>query len=114
MKSGELELKTTTAVGIGRFLIQKLIKGNKIKKLIQQEVHEASFTTLKNNEISNAMLTNIYTRKSDAFFPFVVVGPADLLPTPVNLQRWFNDRGDGNCRRCNLKRRPTVAHILNE
>jgi hypothetical protein len=28
------------------------------------------------------MLTNIYTRKSDTFFCFVVVGRADCLPTP--------------------------------
>ena len=60
------------------------------------------------------MLTNIFTRKSDAFFRFVVVGRADLLPTPVNLRRWFQDRGDENCRRCDRERKPTLAHILNE
>jgi hypothetical protein len=114
VRSGELELKTKTAVGIGRFLTQKLIRVQKIQKLIEHEVHGASFTTLKNSEVSNAMLTNIYTRRSDAFFRFVVVGRADLLPTPVNIQRWFNDRRDDNCGRCGRERRPTFAHILNE
>jgi hypothetical protein len=42
--------------------------------LIQREAHGASFTTLKENDVSNAMLTNTYTKGSDKFFRFVVVG----------------------------------------
>jgi hypothetical protein len=109
----ESEHKTKTAVGIGRFLTQGIIRTGKITKLIAHGVRGASFTTLKNNEVSNRMLTNVYTRRSDSFFRFVVVGRADSLPTPANLQLWFGNRQGEACRRCALNRRPTLAHILN-
>jgi Txe/YoeB family toxin of Txe-Axe toxin-antitoxin module len=112
--NGESEVKAKTAIGIGHFLTQKLVRAKKFEKLIQQEVHRASYTTLKNNETSNAILTDIYTRRSDAFHRFVVVGRADCLPTPANLQRWFNDRGNENCTRCRKERKQTLAYILNE
>jgi hypothetical protein len=72
--SGESEIKTKTAVGIGRFLTQKLVRAKKIEKLVEHKVHGASFTTLKDNDndTSNAMLTDIYTRRSDAFYRFTV------------------------------------------
>jgi hypothetical protein len=60
------------------------------------------------------MLPNIYTRRSDAFFRFAVVGRTDCLPTPANLWRWFNDRGNEDCPRCDKGRKQTLAHILNE
>jgi hypothetical protein len=69
----ESELKTRSAAGIGRFLTQKIIRSEKYEKLIQHEVHGARFTTLKQNEVSNAMLTNIYTRRSDAFFGLLLL-----------------------------------------
>jgi hypothetical protein len=87
VKTEESELKTKTAVGIGHFLTQKVIRPNMYKKLIEHEVHGASFTTLKGNEASNKILTDICTRRSDAFFRFVVVGRADCLPIPANLRR---------------------------
>jgi hypothetical protein len=62
VRSRELELKTKTAVGIGRFLTQKIVRGKKFEKLIEHEVHGASFTTLKDNKVSNVMLANVYTR----------------------------------------------------
>jgi hypothetical protein len=74
IKSGESELKTTTAVGIGCFLTQKLVRVKKFEKLIQHQLHGASYTTLQNNESSNAILTDVYTRRSDAFYRFTVVG----------------------------------------
>jgi hypothetical protein len=61
VKSEELELETTTAVRIGRFLTQKVIRPKKINKLIEHQLHGASYTTLKGNEVSNGMPTNIYT-----------------------------------------------------
>jgi hypothetical protein len=112
--SGESELKTKTANGIGRFLTQKLIRVKKFEKLIQHPVHGMSYTTLRNNASSNAILTDIYTRRSDAFYRFVVVGRADCLPTPANLWRWFNDRGNENCPRCDKERKQMLAHILNK
>jgi hypothetical protein len=67
----ELELETKTAVRIGRFRTRKVIRPKKIDKLIEHQLHGASYTTLKGNEVSNGLLTNIYTRRSDAFFRFV-------------------------------------------
>jgi hypothetical protein len=114
VKTEESELKISSAVGIGRSLTQKVIRPGKYNKLIEHKVHGASYTTLKGNEVSNSMLTDIYTRKSDAFFRFVIVGRADLLPTPVNLRRWFGNNQEGTCRRCGQARQQTLAHILNE
>jgi hypothetical protein len=112
--SGESEVKTKTVFGIGRFPTQKLVRVKKFEKLIQHEVHGASYTTLKNNKTSNAFLTDIDTRRSDAYFRFVVVGRADCLPTPANLWRWFNDRGNKICTRYDKGRKQMLAHILNE
>jgi hypothetical protein len=113
VKTEESELKTNTAVGIGRFLAQKVIRTDLYKKLIQHEVHRASYHTLKGNEVSNSMLTDIYMRKSDAFFRFTVVGRADCLPKPVNLRRWFRYIQENGCPRCGRDRRQTLAYILN-
>jgi 5-keto 4-deoxyuronate isomerase len=81
--------------GICRFPTQKLIEANEIQKSIQHEVHGASSTTLKNSGVSNTIILNIHTRRSDAFFHFarvlVLVRQADLLPTPVSSQPWFTD-----------------------
>jgi hypothetical protein len=81
------------------------------------------------------ILRNIYTRKSDTFFRFTVVGRADCLPTPVNVRRWLKTGGmrgrwgqeqehgqhggeaeqdEGHCPRCGNARQQTLAHILNE
>jgi hypothetical protein len=87
MKTGESEFKTKTMVDVSRFLTQKIVRMEKIEKLIKHEVHGASFTTFKKNEISNLILTNIYTRRSYTFFHFVVIGRADCLPTLTNLPR---------------------------
>jgi 5-keto 4-deoxyuronate isomerase len=84
VKTEESELITKTAVGIGRFLTQKVVRPDMYKKLITHEVDGATYTTLKGNDVSNSMPTNIYTRRSDTFFRFLVVGRADCLPTPVN------------------------------
>jgi hypothetical protein len=104
-------------MGIGRFLTEKVIRLNKFRKLISHEVHGATYTRLKGTEVSNDNLTDVYTHKSDAYFRFLVVGRADCLPTPVNLQRWFSRGpipGEEHCKRCHLHRRPTFAHLLNE
>jgi hypothetical protein len=114
VKTEESELKTKTADGIGHFLTQKVIRPNLYEKLIAHEVHGASYTTLKANEVSNKMLVDIYSRRSDAFFRFTIVGRADCLPTPVNLRRWFEDRREEVCPRCGKERQQTMAHILNE
>jgi hypothetical protein len=63
-----LEYKTKTAVGLGRFLTQKIVRPAKQNKLMTHEVHGASYVTLKGNEVSNGIPTNAYSKKSDAFF----------------------------------------------
>jgi hypothetical protein len=78
--SGESEVKTKTAVGIGRFLTQKLVRVKKFEKLIRHGVHGASYMTLKNDKTSNTFLTDIYTRRSDAYFRFVVDAASFLTP----------------------------------
>jgi hypothetical protein len=112
--AGESEFDTKTAVGIGRILTQKVIRTKKITDLMKLEVHGANFKTLKMNEVSNSMWTNVYSRKSDTFFRFVVVARADCLPTPAHLRRWYGDRGDENCRCCGKGRVQILVHILNE
>jgi hypothetical protein len=84
------------------------------EKPVQHEVHGASYTTLQTNESSKAILTDVYTRRSDAYYRFAVVGRADCPPTPANLGRWFNDRDNDNCIRCNKGRKQTLTHILND
>jgi uncharacterized C2H2 Zn-finger protein len=108
-----LEFKTKTAVGIGRFLTQKIVRPSKLTKLMTHAVHGASYGTLKASEVSNGILTNVYTKKSDAFFRYVVVARADCLATPANIARWFPGRAATPCRHCGNEATPTQAHILN-
>jgi hypothetical protein len=67
VKTEESEFKTETPVGIGRFLTQKVIRPNQIKKLIEHETRGASFTTLKQpyGHISQGSdsLQRVYTEK---------------------------------------------------
>jgi hypothetical protein len=112
IKAEESEMKTNSAVGIGRFLTQKVIRPQKIKSLLEKEKHGATFETLKDNQMSNKILTDAKTMKSDAFFRFRVAARADILPTPANIQQWYNQPRTG-CARCEAESKPTLAHILN-
>jgi hypothetical protein len=58
-KTTELEYKTKTPVRIGRVLSQRIVRQEMIEKLMNHKVYGAIFTTLKNKEVSNTMLTNI-------------------------------------------------------
>jgi hypothetical protein len=119
------EQKVKSAIGIGHFLTPRVVRPEKLKKLITKEVHGTSYTTLQANEVSNLNLTDMYGYKSDAHFRFLVVGRADCLPTPANLKRWFGRwvQAEGaaqevgpvpNCQRCGADQRPTFAHLLNK
>jgi hypothetical protein len=68
---------------------------------------------MKNKEVSNRLLTDICARRPDACYRFVVVGRADCLPLPVNVQLLFQNRRDEPSHRYALNRRPKRAHILN-
>jgi hypothetical protein len=74
-------------VGIGRYLTQSIIRPREYQKLISREMHGATFVTVQDHLVSNQILTNIYTKRSDAFFRFVVAGRANCLPTPANAQK---------------------------
>jgi hypothetical protein len=112
IKTKGSEFKKVTVTNIGRFLTQKVIRPQKITSLLQKEKHGATFETLKDNKISNKMLTDAKTTKSDAFFRFTVAARADVLPTPANIQQWLNQPRT-NCHRCTRELKPTLAHILN-
>jgi hypothetical protein len=129
VKTSESEYQTKSADGIGHFRTQKVIRPEKFRELIANKVHGATFTTLKGNEVSNRNLTDLSSRRSDAYFRFMVVGRADCLPTVANLQRWYPKEGhqgqapiaeaahEGTdippCRRCKEPLRQTLAHALN-
>jgi hypothetical protein len=113
LKNKGSECITRTAAGIGHFLTQKIVRPRRQNNLTKYQVHGAAYVTLEDNVNSNKILRDIFTTRSDAFFRFVVAGRADCLPTPANVQRWFN-KERSNCEICEEGRRPTFAHILNE
>jgi hypothetical protein len=70
VRTEESELKICSAVGIGCFLTQNVVRPDLYKKLTEHPLHGASYITLKGDEASNSILIDIYTRKSDTFFRF--------------------------------------------
>jgi hypothetical protein len=112
LKATESEKRTCSAIGVGRYLTQKVIRPRKLERLLAKEKHGATFPTLRDNPISNGILIDAKTTRSDAFFRFVVAGRADLLPTPANIEQWYK-KPRSICRRCEKEAQPTLAHILN-
>jgi hypothetical protein len=53
---------------------------------LRKEKHGVTFATFENNLISNRILTNAKTTRSDAFFRLAVAARADILPTPPNIE----------------------------
>jgi hypothetical protein len=105
--------KTKKATSIGRFLTQRIVRKTLAQRVLEHPMHGATFVTLKENEASNKFLTNIYTKRSNAFFRFMVGGRADCLPTPANISKWYQ-RPEEQCRRCGENVIPTLAHIINQ
>jgi hypothetical protein len=97
---------------IGRLLTQKLIRARRYAGLKNMMVHGATFRTLGDNTVSNRMMNNIFSKRSDAFFRYTIAARTDSLPTPANIGRWYKTN-TGGCRRCNWREPPTQAHILN-
>jgi hypothetical protein len=112
VKSGELEHQTKSAIGIGRFLTQRVIRPRLYEKLIAHATHGATYTTLEDNPLSNKMLIDRKAHRSDAFFRFTVAGRADCLPTPANIERWYG-KEPTTCHHCDKGHRASLAHILN-
>jgi hypothetical protein len=54
LKNQESGYKTRTGIGIGHYLSQKILRLEKRMKLLEHKCHAASFTTLENNQRSNA------------------------------------------------------------
>jgi hypothetical protein len=90
LKNEMSEYIARTGAGIRHFLTQTIVRPRRQNNLITNQVHGATYGTLKDNADSDKILRDIYTTRSDTFFRFVVVGRADCLPTPANIQRWFN------------------------
>jgi hypothetical protein len=86
IKANGTEKKINYAVGISRYLTQKVVRPRKIEALLRKDKHEATFATPEDNLLSNTMLINASTMKSDAFFRLTVVARTDRLPIPANIQ----------------------------
>jgi hypothetical protein len=67
IKANGSEKKTNSAVDIGHYLTQEVVRPRKIETLLRNEQHETTFATMEDNLISNKMLTDARTMKSDAF-----------------------------------------------
>jgi hypothetical protein len=90
IKADESEKKTNSAIGISRYLTQKIMRPRKTETLLKKEKHKITFATLEDNLVSNKILTDAKTMKSNAFFRFTVAARADVLPTPANIQQWYH------------------------
>jgi hypothetical protein len=88
IKADGSQKKTTSAVGIGRDLTQKIARPWKIEIILRKEKDRATFATLEDNLASDEMFTGASTMKSDTFFRFTIATRADALPTPANIQQW--------------------------
>jgi hypothetical protein len=107
-----LEVKTDSATGIGRCLTQRVVRPRLLKSLLLKEKHGATFATLQNSPVSSGMLTDAKSTRSNAYFRFVVAARADVLPTPANVQQWYQGQRT-MCTSCGRDAKPTLAHILN-
>jgi hypothetical protein len=52
-KANRSEKKTNLAIGIDRYLTQKVVRSRKIETLLRKEKHGATFTLLEGNLASN-------------------------------------------------------------
>jgi hypothetical protein len=113
-KNGEeKEWTAKNALGLGRVLTQNVIRKKWAKKLQEMTTHGASYITLENDKIGNAMLKEVKAMRSDAFYRFTVAARADCLPTPNNIRKWFGGE-DRGCRSCGTNAKQTLFHILND
>jgi hypothetical protein len=87
IKANASEKKINSAVGISRYLTQKVMRPRKIEILLRKEKHGVTFATLKDNLVSTKILTDVKTMKSDAFFRFTVAARADVLSILANIQQ---------------------------
>jgi hypothetical protein len=95
---GQTDKQPKTAQ-IGRLLTQRVIREQRYVGLTSKEVHGATFRTLGDNTVSNGVMTNIISKRSDAFFRYTVAARTDSLPTSANIHRWYKS-AIGGCRRC--------------
>jgi hypothetical protein len=79
---------------------------------LKKEKHGASFTTLEDILVSNKMLTDAKTMKSDSFFRFTAGTRPDVLPTSANIKQWDHHHRK-NCQICTRDLQPILSHILN-
>jgi hypothetical protein len=72
IKANGPEKKPDAAIGIGRYLVQKVTRSQKFERPIKKEKHRTTFATLGNNLVSKKMFTDAKTARSHAFFRFTV------------------------------------------
>jgi hypothetical protein len=111
IKANASKQKTHATVGIGRYLTQKNASPQTFEKLMSQEKHGVTFAILKNNIVSNKMLTDAKTIRSDAFFRLTGAARADFLPAPANIEQYQRLRT--MCERCDKHKGPILAHSRN-
>jgi hypothetical protein len=87
------------------------VQSSKIEILPRKEKHGATFAKLEDNLVSDKMLTNARTMKSDAFLRFTVAAKADILSRPANIPQWYHQPRT-NCQRCNRDLQPILSHRL--
>jgi hypothetical protein len=111
IKSNGSEKETHATVGIGRYLTQKTGSPQKFEKLMSQEKQGVTFATLENSIVSNKMLTDAKTIRSDAFFRLTVAARAGFLPAPANTEQYQRLRTIFE--RYDKHKVSTLAHIRN-
>jgi hypothetical protein len=80
-----LEKKTNSAVGIDRYLTEKVLRLRSFRKLLDKENHGPTFALLEDNLVSNRILIDARTTRSDAFFRFVVAQRLMFSPRQQTL-----------------------------
>jgi hypothetical protein len=98
IKANGSDKKIDAAVGIGRYVAQKVVRQLKFEKLTSRQKRGATFATLENNLMSIKMPMDAKTTRSDAFFRFTVVARADVFPTPSAVEQWYQ-RPNTMCQR---------------
>jgi hypothetical protein len=111
IKANGSEKKIDAAIDMGCCLTEKVIRRPKLEKLSRKEKHGAIFVILKTNLVSNKMLRDTKTTRSDAYFRFMVAAGADLLPPPANIQQSYQ-RPRTIYRRCDKSTERTFVQVL--
>jgi hypothetical protein len=73
------------AISLGRFLTSRFIQPRKLDSLLPHEMHGASLSMLRGNEISSTTLMNVRARRIDAFLRCGAIVRVNCRPALVNI-----------------------------